>query len=113
MTTFYRAQTKGYTFEQLQQHSSGDGGDGLGEEFGGVCACSSPQDLLLNTVMGAMDEDDDVVIFEGIELAEVYDGYRVRPVREIARLTVAAFRAELAKLKEDFEYELSWEREGV
>jgi hypothetical protein len=87
MDIFYRAQTKGYSFAEMQAYTSADGGDGL-EDVGGICACRSLNELSMNTVMGAMDDDDEIVVFEGRELAELYDGYRVRPLRELARFTV-------------------------
>lgn len=92
MDVFYRAQTKGIPFDDMQAYVSADGGDGM-EEVGGVCACSSVNDLLMNTVMGAMNDDDEVIVFEGVWLADIYDGSRVRPVREIARYTIADVKA--------------------
>lgn len=89
MDRFIRAQHKGYTFEQLIAHTSHDGGDGMGDEIGGVCACTSIGELLCNTVLGALNPDDDVIVFEGVYLAAIYDGVRARPVREVARFTVA------------------------
>lgn len=97
MAVYFRAQTKGYSFEDMKSFVSGDGGDGMGEEAGGVCACISPDDLRRNTVMDAMEPDDDVIVFEGYALAEIYDGYRVQPVRELLRMTVQQFREELVK----------------
>jgi hypothetical protein len=47
----------------------------------------------MNTVIGAMDDDDEVVVFEGRELEPIYDGWRVRPIRELARMTIAQARA--------------------
>jgi len=89
MDRYIRAQHKGFTFAQLQAHTSHDGGDGLGEDVGGVCACTSVAELRSNTVMGALGPDDEVIVFEGVHLSSIYDGERVRPVREIARFTVA------------------------
>ncbi len=59
MKVFFRAQGKGITFEEMKNHVSADGGDGL-EGAGGVCACLTVTDLLNNTVMDAMDDDDEV-----------------------------------------------------
>lgn len=101
MDIYFRAQTKGYTFAEMCAHTSGDGGDGMGEEVGGLCACSSITELLNNTVMGAMGTDDEVVVFEANELAAIYDGYRVQPIREIARWSIADFRARAYELEEE------------
>lgn len=91
MTIYFRAQTRNISFQNLQSHISADGGDGM-EEQGGVCACLTVTEMLRNTVMDALDEDDEVVIFAGHEICEIYDGYRVQPIREIARMTICEFR---------------------
>lgn len=87
---YFRAQSKGYSFEEMQNHVSVDGGDER-EDFGGICACVDPSDLLNNTVMDAMDDDDEVVIFRGNKLCDIYDGVRVDPIEEIDRMTVKEF----------------------
>lgn len=92
MNNYFRAQTKNSSFEQLQNHISADGGDGL-EEQGGVCACLTITEMLRNTVLDVLEEDDEIVIFEGYEICEIYDGYRVQPIREIARMTIREFKA--------------------
>jgi len=56
MKVFFRAQGKGITFEEMKNHVSADGGDGL-EGAGGVCACLTVTDLLNNTVMDAAVRD--------------------------------------------------------
>ena len=89
---YFRAQTKNISFDNLKNHISADGGDGM-EEFGGVCACITVSDLARNTVMDALEDDDEVIIFQGREICEIYDGYRVEPVAEIVRMTIAEFRS--------------------
>lgn len=103
MTTYFRAQTKGYSFEQMLSHTSGDGGDGYGAEVGGLCACLSVSELLSNTVWGALDADDEVVLLTAQKLQTIYDGYRVRPIAEVARFTVAEFRANAEQIAWDYE----------
>lgn len=105
MNHYFRAQTKGYSFTEMQQFVSADGGDGL-EEVGGVCAVLTVSDLLNNTVMGAMDDDDEVVVFRGYKLAEIYDGYRVEPVEEVARFTVKYFIENAEEIAD--QYEMYW-----
>jgi len=92
---FFRAQCKGYSFEKMQSHSSGDGGDGYGE-FGGLCASKyangyhhSGYGDQFGGCLPALDDDDEVVVFKGRIIVEIYDGYRVEPIAEIARFTVA------------------------
>jgi hypothetical protein len=102
MTTYFRAQTTGYTFDQLLSHTSGDGGDGYGD-VGGVCATVTVADLLNNTVMDVLNADDEVVIFTGEKLETIYDGYRVRPIALLARMSVAHFRANADQIAWDWE----------
>lgn len=88
MNTYFRAQTKGISFEDMKHYNSADGGDG--NEMG-LCACLSVSELLRNTVMDAMDNNDEVVIFKATGAYEIYDGYRVAPQEEICRMTVREF----------------------
>lgn len=90
---FFRVQHKGYSFEDMCAFTSADGGDGLGEEVGGLCVSGSADGLDGGSRFGgawyAMDDDDEVVVLEGYVLARIYDGYRIEPTREVARFTVA------------------------
>jgi len=83
----------------MQAHVSGDGGDGMGHE-GGVFACSSVSDLLSNTVLSALSADDEVVVFQGYAICEIYDGWRVVPTKEIARFTVADLQTRCDEIEE-------------
>lgn len=104
MNNYFRAQTKGYSFEQMKSYNSVNGGDGYeDEEKEGLCACLTVSDLLRNTVMDAMDDDDEVVVFSGYKLEEIYDGYRVRPIEEKARFTVKYFREHADEIAETYE----------
>ena len=87
---FWREQPPRLPLEQMQNHSSADGGDDLGH-IGGICACDSVAELRSNTAMDAARDDDEVVIFKGRILAEIYDGYRVYPTEIVARMTVRDF----------------------
>lgn len=102
MKTYFRAQHAGYSFSDMTDFVSADGGDDL-EEVGGICACSTVADLLRNTVMGAMSANDEVVVFSARKIAEIYDGYRVEPVAELARFTVAEFKADAKSIAEQYE----------
>ena len=73
------------------------------EGAGGVCACDSVSALLRNTVMDAMNDIDEIIVFEGRELCEIYDGYRVEPVREVARFTVAQFKSQAEQIACEYE----------
>ncbi len=93
MTTYIRAQVGRYTFEQMQNFTSGDGGDGC-DELGGLCACRSVSALLSNTVMDALSPGDEIIVFKGYEVCEIYDGYRVIPTEEILRTSKEQFLAD-------------------
>jgi hypothetical protein len=90
MARFYRVQKKGYSFEDMCNHVSADGGDGYDE---GLAVSGRPDGLDGGSRFGgawdAMDPDDEVIVLEGRILCEIYDGYRIEPTREIARFTVA------------------------
>jgi len=87
---FFRVQHKGWTFEQMQAHNSESGGDIGGE---GLAVSMSPGGLDGGSRFGgawnAMDDDDELVILEGRIVAEIYDGYRIIPTKEVARFTIA------------------------
>jgi hypothetical protein len=102
MNNYFRAQSKGYTFKQMQNFNSADGGDGC-ENAGGLCACLTVADLLRNTVMGAMYDNDEVIVIGGYKITEIYDGYRIDPVKEIARFTVKYFRENAESIAEKYE----------
>ena len=89
---FFRAQHKGHSFTDMQAYSSGDGGDGFGE-LGGLCATRSANGehnggIPFGGCWSILADDDEVVVFDGIIITEVYDGYRVEPIAEVARFTV-------------------------
>ena len=96
MAKFFRLQLGSYTLEEMQTHSSGDGGDGFGEE-GGVCATRSVSDLLNNTVYEfAKNDDAEIVVISGHNPLEIYDGVRVYPEAILKRFTGAEFRGMVA-----------------
>lgn len=84
----------------MQKFNSADGGDGNSE---GLCACETVTDLMNNTVMDAMNDDDEIVIIAGHEICKIYDGVRIEPVLEIARFTVAQFNSNFEQIAEQYE----------
>jgi hypothetical protein len=90
MARFFRVQHKGYSFEETASFASRDGGDGYGEE--GLAVSGSPDGLDGGSRFGgawdAMDDDDEVLVLEGQVICKIYDGYRIRPTREVARFKV-------------------------
>lgn len=92
MKTYFRLQLGHYTFEQMENYQSEDGGDGMAEE-GGLCACDSVTDLTRNTVWPLWNERNaEVVVFQGHKVCDIYDGARVTPVKEIARYSGGQFK---------------------
>lgn len=101
---FLRVQDAGIPFSALQAFTSADGGDDLAC-MGGLCACDSVSALLRNTAIEAYgpDRPAEVVIFTGRILARIYDGYRVEPIRELARYPLEEFRARADEIAWDWE----------
>jgi hypothetical protein len=95
---FFRVQTKGISFDEMVNYDSLDGGDD--GEVEGLAVSGEPDGMDGGSRFGgawdAMDDDDDVVILEGKIIASIYDGYRIRPTREVTRFTVAEWSAMLA-----------------
>jgi len=91
---FFRVQSKGYSFERMTGYDSMDGGDDGTETGIAVSGRADGRDggSKFGGAWDAMNEDDEVVVLEGQIVAEIYDGYRIRPTREIARFTIAVWR---------------------
>lgn len=102
---FFRVQHKFYSFEQMKAYASADGGDGGNV---GLAVSGSPTGLDGGSRFGgawdAMDDDDEVIVLEGIVIEQIYDGYRIEPTREIARFTIAQWR-EMLKDGSAYDYE--------
>lgn len=90
---YFRVQAKGYSFDDMKNFNSIDGGDGENE---GLAVSSSSNGLDGGSRFGgawdAMNDDDDLIILNGEIVCKIYDGYRIRPTREIARFTVGEWR---------------------
>ena len=98
MKNYFRVQQKDISFAEMQVFNSYDGGDGYSE---GLAVSISPAGLDGGSKFGgawdAMDDDDEVVVMTGTIICKIYDGYRIRPVSEVARFTVS----EWAEMLED------------
>ena len=94
---FFRVQSKGYKFSDMVDHNSADGGDG---NEAGLAVSGRPDGLdgggRFGGAWDAMDDNDDIVIVEGIIVSEIYDGYRIIPEKEIARFTIGQWKSMLA-----------------
>jgi len=93
---FFRVQHKGIEFEEMKDFCSCDGDC----KANGLAVCLSPNGLDGGSKFGgawdAMDEDDDLVVLKGRIIDEIYDGYIIRPIAEVARFTIAEWRQMLA-----------------
>ena len=102
---FFRIQEKGISFEEMKNFNSEDGGDGFAE---GLAVSGSPNGLDGGGRFGgswdAYDDDDEVVVLEGRIVTRIYDGYRIRPTKEIARFTKKQW-AEMLETGEAWDYE--------
>jgi hypothetical protein len=108
MKRFFRAQEKGILFEDMINYISSNGGDSDDEQVEGLCACSTPDGKEGGSRFGgawnALDDDDEIVIFYGVPLYRIYDGWRVKPVKEIARFTIKQW-SKMIKSGEVWDYE--------
>lgn len=95
---YFRAQHKGYNFEEMKtwnsQEERWNEDTEEWETVGEGIACTINADgyeggSMFGGSWGAMEDDDEVVVFEGIETEELYDSHRVIPTKEIARFTKA------------------------
>lgn len=88
---FFRVQGKGIRFEDMVNFNSVDGGDDS-DTAEGLAVSGRADGLDGGSRFGgswdAMDNDDEVIVLEGTMVEKIYDGYRIRPTREIARFTV-------------------------
>lgn len=84
---FFRLQDAGITLEEMQNYNSADGGDGMGE-VGGLCVSGSVSHF--GGAEGAYyaSRPGEVVVVKGHILAEIYDGYRIMPTKEVARFSL-------------------------
>jgi len=105
---FFRIQQKGISFKEMKNFNSlggGPDGDGYTE---GLAVSGNPEGYDGGSRFGgaweAMDDDDEVIILEGCIVAKIYDGYRIRPTKEIARFTKKEW-AEMLENEEAWDYE--------
>ena len=94
---YFRAQGKNITLEQMKTFKSESGADEDYDDFDyGVCASDSPGPRSFGGAWDALNEDDEIVVFKGQLVKEIYDGYIVYPTQEIARFTIREWREKLA-----------------
>jgi len=104
---FFRIQKKGISFEEMKTFNSEDVIDVFAE---GLCVSGSPNGLdgdggsRFGGAWDAYDDDGEIVIMEGRIIAKIYDGYRIRPTREIARFTKKQW-AEMLETGDAWDYE--------
>lgn len=84
---FFRIQGKGISFEEMKAYKSTDVDD---TQYDGLCCADSVSSLRTYADFGN-DEDHEIVIFEGHQTGEIYDGVVVEPVKELARTSISDF----------------------
>ena len=100
MTTYYRIQEIGYTWEQTVAHKSSNWGEetdeGAPECGNGICACSDEDALidLIDEWFGATPDElanYEIMVFRGMPIRDVGDGWLVEPLSEIERIDAEQF----------------------
>ena len=84
---YFRLQDAGISFKDMQNFSSADGGDGMGE-VGGLCVSGSVSHFGGAEGAYCASRPGEVVVLKGHILAEIYDGYRIMPTKEVARFSL-------------------------
>ena len=79
---FFRLQDAGISLSKMRKFNSGDGGDGHKH---GLCVSTSPDRFGGAEGAYGSDRPGEVVVLKGQKVAEIYDGYRIEPQREVAR----------------------------
>ncbi len=85
---FWRVQEEGHSFEETMLHRSSYWGSAVPEELDGLCACDSEAALknLVEEWFPARNYAGmEVLIFEGLPLEDVGDGWLTEPLAEIER----------------------------
>ena len=93
---FFRIQKKGIKFEDMKSYVSADGGDDM-EAAGGLCVCGMASGMDGGSQFGGAwdayrDDEAEIVVLRGDVICKIYDGYRIEPVKEIARFTKGEWR---------------------
>lgn len=95
MTTFYRNNEQaGISFEDMKNHNSQNWT--TGEKHTGLAACDDPddlRDLMRHWYHGNWGEME-VVVFDGLHLDDLGDGWTTDPHSEINRMSLAEFMAQ-------------------
>lgn len=103
---FFRAQSAGIPFEQMKTYNSQHMIDDDYARPGGLAASSSPDGMDGGSAFGGapLNDNDEIVIFRGRVIEQIYDGYLTEPLEEIARFTVKQWM-EMLETDEAWDYE--------
>lgn len=82
--TFFRFQEAGIPFADMADFVSADGGDGYDE---GLCVTDRISDTSFGGAAGQASDDYEVVVLTGNVICQIYDGFRIQPLAEVARFT--------------------------
>jgi len=89
MGLYFRMQGKGHSLEAMQQYRSEDGAS-ENETHEGLCACDSVSEMQRYAHMW-FGEGDEIVIFRGRKVADLYDGVQVYPTEIVERVSLEQF----------------------
>ena len=90
---FFRLQDAGLTISKMRRFNSADGGDGYKH---GLCVSDRPDRFGGAEGAYGSHRPGEVVVLKGTKVAEIYDGYRIRPTEIVARFSWATWQAMLA-----------------
>ena len=109
MKTFFRAQNKGISFEDMKKYNSLHMNEDDYARPGGLAACLSANGRDGGSQFGGapLDDNTEIVLFKGRVLEEIYDGYLTEPIEEIARFPAQEWLA-MIESGRAYDYE-NWE----
>lgn len=95
---FFRLQGKGHNLEDMQNYETlvdvdPETGEDIREK--GVCATLGPDDGFGGAHCLLDSPEHEVVVFKGRIVQEIYDGYVVEPIEEIARFSAPEWAAKI------------------
>ena len=103
---FFRLQGKGITFNEMQNYDSIHMSEDDYDRPGGLTASINADGYDGGSQFGGapMDDDMEVVVFQGCIIERIYDGYLTEPSEEIARFSAPKW-LEMIESGEAYDYE--------
>lgn len=93
---YFRMQHSGESFAKIKRHVSAGIEDLTSGSRKGVAVSGQPDGMDGGSAFGgswdAMNDNDDLVILQGDRIGKLYDGYVIKPTREVARYKVGDWK---------------------